>query len=425
MKVLFVTLVEAGSGETITALHMAEKITERGGKVFFLASAFARRFIKEKFPNDILEFTNDGDWNRAAWDASLRDFRPDGIVFADYPLLFLASGTCPLSDKDEWVRSLAEVDACLITLDHTGFAQQGKGMFFGPPHLSFHYEKWPAIPEQMHVLLPCPMNEPSPLAWRKGRPFRYWDLPLTMQEEQRQKIRQRYLEHEEDYLIFHSIPNWAWQIAQGYGLPYHLFLPEILEYYFADLPKPVTVISVNKGDILKQPAASKIRIINLSSLSKTEYEALLFSSDLMITENKVSISMGKAMCGLLPCVVLNNSYRYRDLLRRLKGKLRQIVTAMEKRRPGAVYPYEIFPQGTEELEQLGLYHDNSITRGFRELEIYGEEETRHELHRLLTDKATLDAFRAEQYAYVDKVQRLDDADDVLRRLIEGRENEHE
>lgn len=419
MRVLFVTPVEVGSGETITALHMAEQIVESGASVLFLSSAFARHFVEERFPKQIREFRSDGDCNRTLWASSLREFRPDAIVFADYPLLFFSGGVSPLSDKEEWVRSLEEVGACLITLDHTGYAQRAMGLFFGPPHLSFHYENLPAIPERMHILLPCPMHEASHVAGRKGQPFRYWNVPLTLPDDQRREMRRRYLDREDDYLIFHAVARWAWQTAEVHGIPYYQFLPEIFEYYFANLPKPVTVISVNNGTLLRQSSSSKIKIINLPSLPKSEYEALLFGSDLMITENKMSISLGKAICGLLPCATLRNSYRYRDLLRRVKGKLREVVTKMETMRPGAVYRYDVFPNGMrEELEQLGLFRGNSITGGFKELEIYREEETRRELRFLLTDEATRNAIRAQQRAYVNKVQGLDDAAQVLRRLVE-------
>ncbi|MCZ7571762.1 MAG: DUF6365 family protein [Ardenticatenaceae bacterium] len=417
MRVLFVTPVEAGAGETVTALHMAENIVERGGNVLFLASAFARRLIGQQFPEAIRGLTDDGEQNRALWKAALFEFRPDVVVFADYPLLFFSGGVVPLVDK-EWVRSLDDVEACLVTLDHTGFAQREIGLFFGPPHLSFHYQTFPAIPARMHLLLPCPMNEPAPVAGRRGEPFRYWDVPLRAPDEQRRAVRRRYLDHEDDVLVFHATARWAWQTAQANNIPYYQFLPEILVCYLADLPKPVTLVSVNNGQLLQPPAGSPLRIVNLASLPTAEYEALLFASDLMITENRISITLGKAICGGLPCAVLRNSFRYRALLHRLEEPLREMVITMESLRPGAIYPYDIFPSGMrDELEQLGLYRDNSLTQGFQDLEVYGGEATRQILRDLLIDEAARAALRAKQQRYVDRLRRLDDAELVLRRLI--------
>jgi hypothetical protein len=105
---------------------------------------------------------------------------------------------------------------------------------------------------------------------------------------------------------------WARQLAAALELPYYQFLPEILAYYFADLPKPVMVVGVNDGKLLPAVSDASIRIRNLSKLPKSEYEALIFSADLMLTENKMSISMGKAICSYIPCAVLHNNYRYRE-----------------------------------------------------------------------------------------------------------------
>ncbi|HBY99603.1 MAG TPA: hypothetical protein DEP84_37645 [Chloroflexi bacterium] len=418
MRVLFVTPMEVGSGETITALHVAERVAKCGGDVLFLASALATRFLEPRFPDAIRVLTGDGERNRETWEATVRAFRPDAIVFADYPLLFFSSGVAPLADA-EWVRRLEDVEACLVTLDHLGFAQRAIGLFFGPPHLSFHYETLPAIPARMQILLPCPLHEPAPVAGRRGEPFRYWDVPLHVPDEQRRAVRRRYLEREDDILLFHAAAGWAWQIAQANDLPYYQFLPEILAYYLADLPKPVTLVSVNNGQLLQPPAGSPLRIVNLASLPTAEYEALLFASDLMITENRISVTLGKAVCGLLPCAVLRNSFRYRALLRRLEGPLREVLTGMEWLRPGAIYPYDVFPNGMrDELEQLGLYRDNSLTQGFQDLEVYGGEATRQALRRLLTGETTRATLRGYQQHYVAGLQALPDAEAVLRRLIQ-------
>ena len=157
MKVLFVTPVEQGSGETITSLHVAQRLAARDDEVRFLAAPFAEKFLAPHFSNRIQLLGGDQTKNRVLWDREIREFRPDAVIFADYPLLFFAGGVAPLADSS-WIASLDSLDACLITLDHFGFAQEEMGMFFGPPHLSFHYQVFPAIPSRMRRLLPCPMQ---------------------------------------------------------------------------------------------------------------------------------------------------------------------------------------------------------------------------------------------------------------------------
>ena len=90
MRVLFVTPSEVSSGEAITALHIAENVIAKGGSVRFLASAFTGGFLRKPFSEHVTGFTQDAEQNRQIWDNSLLSFRPEVVVFADYPLLFFS-----------------------------------------------------------------------------------------------------------------------------------------------------------------------------------------------------------------------------------------------------------------------------------------------------------------------------------------------
>jgi Family of unknown function (DUF6365) len=416
VRVLFVTPVDVGSGETITSLHLAEMIVNRGGEVLFLASAFASRFIGAEFTNSIRVLGRDGDDNRRLWSDALDEFRPDVVVFADYPLLFFTSGVAPLADA-AWVRSLDDVDAQLVTLDHTGFAQKPIGLFFGPPHLSFHYESLPALPDRMEVLLPCPMHEPGPVAGRRGTPFRYWDLPLGIPPEVREATRARYLEGEDDYLVFHVSARWAWETAAALQLAYYHYLPTLLEIHLERAPKPVRLVSVNNGHLLSSAPHGRLHVSNLEHMDKSSFETLLFSSDLLLTENRISVTLGKAICGLIPSAALVNSRRYRELLTTTAPAVQALLFEVETERPGSVYPYQIFPSGMgKELEELGLYRDNSITLGFRTLELYADGDTSGELVGLLADDDARVALQTLQRRYVERLARLEDGEHRLRML---------
>ena len=418
MNVLFVTPIEQGSGETITALHMAEVLAAKGHGVRFLASPFGSGFIQRRFPEQVQSFGEDASLNHQTWERALQEFKPDAIVFADFPMMSLSTGVSPLWTEPGWLDSLEETDSCLVTLDHFGFAQHEMGLYFGPAHLSFQYHTFPAIPERMRILLPCPMHEPGPVEGRRGEPFRYWDVPLGVPAAVRQETRQRYLENDDDFLVFHSIPNWAWQAADTFCLPFYDFLPQILDEYFGSTIKPVTIVSVNNGSHLSTPPGAKVRIINLGPIPSVEFEALLFSSDLVITENKVSISMGKAICGLQPCAALINTYGILELADSLEGRLRDVVFGMERVKLGSVYKYQVFPSGmVDMLEEIILYKGNSLTQAFCEAEVYGGETTSRQLRRLLEDPQTRDSLRERQQAYVNKVQMLPDAEQVLRTVV--------
>ena len=322
----------------------------------------------------------------------------------------------PLAEDSGWREELDSLDSTLVTLDHFGFAQEEMELYFGPPHLSFHPQRFPAIPERMHILLPCPMHEPGPVAGRRGHPFRYWEVPLALPDETRRHVRARYLHSEDELLVFHSVPNWAWRQAEMLGLVLYRYLPTILDYYLRDLP--VTVVSLNNGSLLQPPPDAKVRFVNLAPVPEPDFEALLLGCDLVLTENGVSISMGKAICGLQPCAALKNSFRLLELVTRIGPPLKGLILAMERERLGTVYPFNAYPAGmAEALDRLVLYRDNCLTRAFRTVEIFGNGDTRRSLHRLLTDESEREALRAAQREYVGRLQKLGDSADVLEGIV--------
>jgi len=423
VRVLFVTPIEHGSGEIITSRHMAEGVERAGGAVHFLASPFAHKLVAGRFPDAAQELPSDAAGSRRVWRSTLNSFRPDAVVFADYPLLFFQTGVSPLVREPGWADELEQADACLITLDHTGFAQAPIEMFFGPPHLSLHYETLPAIPERMRILLPCPMNDPRPNPSRNGLPFRYWDVPLNIPGDLKARIRRRFLSDGRDLLIFHSVPGWAWRAAHIYGLPYFSFLPQILEYHLGALASRTVVVSVNNGSLLPERTDAKLRIVNLPILPVPEYESLMFASDLMITDNKISISLGKAVCGLQPCAAFKNRYTLRELLTRLGDPLREAILSMESLKLGSIFPYEVFPSGmTEELQELGLYRGNSLTNAFVELEIFDDEETGEKLRALLTQHESRMALREEQRRYLSELGLLPETAHALQQVLSDAPN---
>lgn len=417
MRVLFVTPSEVSSGEAVTALHMARDLTAAGSQVGFLASAFTAAFLRHACSGRITLLTPDLAQNRASWKRLLREFRPDVIVFADYPLLFFPGGTCPLADES-WALALDQVDAMLVSLDHLGYAQRPQTIYFGPPHLSFYSVATPALPSRMAVLLPCPVQAPGPLDGRRGVPFRYWGEQLSLREAQLQQVRRAYLRDARDLLIFHSTPTWAWRMAERWGLPYYGFLSRILQHYLTDLPRPTTVISINNGRLLAASENPRVRIVNLAPLPSAEYERLLLACDLMVTENGVSVTLGKAVCGLRPCAVLRNSFPLVDLLGRLEGPLRRMILEMERLRLGSVFPYAVFPiWRADELEQLDLFRHNSLAEGFARVEVFGGEATRQQLHGLLLDRDAREALAARQEVYVRQLASVCSPAEALRGVL--------
>jgi hypothetical protein len=157
----------------VSARYLASRLAGRGHEVHFLASEFAARFLHDEFAGNITALGKDGPANVAAWNRTLAAFAPDVIVFADYPLMFWRQGLAPLAREPGWEEGVRKLDLPLVTLDHFGFAQGEMGIFLGPPHLTHAYHRFEAIPDQMQIMLPCPMHGPGEVAGPR-RAVRCW-----------------------------------------------------------------------------------------------------------------------------------------------------------------------------------------------------------------------------------------------------------
>jgi hypothetical protein len=417
VKILFVTPNSSGSGEAVTALHMGRELVRAGHEVRYLASAFTAGFLRASFPTAVEELCGQAREDRRRWQSLIRGFKPRLVVFADYPLLFLSTTDRALLEGEDRL-DLDDLDAQLVTLDHLGMAQGPLTLSFGPPHLELYLMHLPAVPERMKVLLPCPVQSPMPPAELRGTPFRYWQLPLAgLSAARRREIRERFLEREDGLLVFHSVPTWAQELSRRHRLPNYWYLTRLFEAYLGGLRRPVTVLSVHRDRLLAPSSAPGLRVVGLSQLAPQEYQELLFASDLMVTDNGISVSLGQAVCGLIPCAVLRNSYRLLELLERTAGALREMLLEMERDRPGAVFPFEVFPiWSREDLAALRLFVGNPLTRCVARLEIYGGEETRRALEALLTDPAHRQEVQSRQSEYVSSLCRLPDPEEALLSL---------
>jgi hypothetical protein len=389
-----------------------------GGRVRVLGTAYTNRFARGRLPaGAVAELGRDRAGNRALWDTVVDELQPDVVVFADYPLLFFRSGSAPLADR-AWCERVTHGEAVLVTLDCLGYAQRAQTIFFGPPHLSAQVEHVPALPSGMHVLLPCPLHDPAPRAGRRGVPFRSGS---TASVDAGPGATRGTYARDGELLIVHISSSWAWDWAKTLGLPHYEVLARILEHYLADLPRPVAVVSVNDGHLLRPMTRPGFRVQNLASLSPDAFERLILASDLVLAENRVSVSLGQAACAARPCAVLRNGDTILDVLARLHGPLRDIALEMEHARLGAVFPYDVFPiWGPRELAQLGIMDDNELGAGIAVLELFGGATTRQRLRALLLDPGTRAGLATAQTSYAERVRRLPLAHEVLRDLVDRR-----
>jgi hypothetical protein len=414
MNVLFVTPSETGTGEAMTASAMACDLRRHGHTVHFAASPTTARFLRQIRPDNITVFGRSDVVNHALWRETVRSSHPDVIVFADYPLLFMTSGTIPLASA-RWINDLRQMRVRLATLDHLGFAQGPGIVYFGPPHLTCHAQSFAPVTDDMQILLPCPLFSGAVPGWR-GMPFRYWDVPLTITEEVREATRREHLREHECFLLVHSTPGWAIRMAAQMRLPHYECLPRLLAHYLDGLPAPAALVSVNDGALLPE-GTPQLRVVNLPPMSPGAFERLLLSADLVFSDNKVSASVAKAVCAATASVALTNSFR----LPRAAGAddpfVAALVNEMERLRPGSIFPFDVFPiWSRNDLDHLGVFQDGLYESAVVTAELFGGSATARRLVDLLVDPTSRARLRRLQDAYVETIAGLASATAVLSRL---------
>jgi hypothetical protein len=412
VRILFVTPNASGSGEAITAARMAQPLARRGHDVRFFAHPFVLPFLAALPANLIAPFAEDAVETAARWQRLLQEFRPHAAVFADYPLLLLSPNGRAILEPRNW-DLLDDLDATLVTLDHLGLSQGPFTLPFGPPHLELVPQEFPAPPARMKILLPCPIQSPAPNARMRGDRFRYWQVPLAIGAEARQAVRNRFLRSRDEAIVFHSIPSWALEFCRRHSLPNHAYWTRIFASLFRDPPRPVTIVSVNNGSLLGASPVPGVRAINVGSLTPEEYDQLLLSSDLMLSDNGISVSLGKAVCGLVPCVALRNSDRLLRIVER-GGDAAAIALDMEHERAGSVFPFEVFPIWSRaDVETLGVFAGNSLVDCVVTCELFGGDASRQTIRELLEDDDRRRQLQSRQASYIDAVGRLPTAHEAL------------
>jgi hypothetical protein len=278
---------------------------------------------------------------------------------------------------------------------------------FGPPHLEALPAFLPALPDGMATLLPCPLRSPRPATpAAAGIRFRSFDVPPRATAAARRAIRARFDLDDRDRLVFHSAPGWAVEFCRRHSLPYYNYFTRLLERLFAAVRAPVTLVSVNGGGLLQPSSSSALRVLNLGPLAPDEYDALLFASDLFLTDNRISVSLARAACALVPAVALRNSLRLPDLIA-AGGDVRDIALAMEGERMGSIFPFEVFPiWSAADVAALGVFSDNPLTDAIVTLEVFGTGDEPRQLARLLEDDAERSALQSRQRAYVSTLTAL-------------------
>jgi hypothetical protein len=227
-------------------------------------------------------------------------------------------------------------------------------------------------------------------------------------------VRARYLDDDRDLLVLHTAPGWAVHLARDLGLPHYRFLSELLAEMLAGSKLRVVVASVNADRLLKPIELRGFRAINVPPMPPNEFERLIAACDLMLTDNAISVSLGKAVSLGVPCALLANGSDITELQERRSEPGARWAYAIEQERPGAIFPWEVFPiWNRDDLDQLGFGEDHAFRRCTMRVETFGGDATRATLAELIGDGSLRKELGDAQREYMRRVAELPTASQVL------------
>ncbi len=161
----------------------------------------------------------------------------------------------------------------------------------------------PVAPDGMLVVKPCPINDPAPAA---GGVFR-WSPFRGLARGDGEALRRALAILPRSRIAFLAIAPWAVRAATERGLlgHYETLIGRLIAG-FAAAGEETTLVVVSP--IARPETVHRgVRLRSMSYLPRAEYEALLLGADLVISDNAIQTSIGKALVAGIPTLVLVNS----------------------------------------------------------------------------------------------------------------------
>lgn len=430
MSVLFIAPSQFSIGELHNAVTLAKQLEEGGIKTFFLTSQNhidyvinakmkAKALPRKTLQSHIVQETAE-------------TIKAKAIIIADYHNLDIES---PLIDLDK----ILELNIPVATIDSLSFGPNEKIL---KNQLFAHSSKKKAaqkqqnivrsVPNQMKIIRTCPVNNPN-LRDERIFPVSLYPQDLKINKQVREKTRRKYqCLYNEDKLIMLSKSAWANLLVKmklmetGSHMKstynYEFFIQELLTEYLSvkAIKSKIVIVGVSPdNNFIPINLNEKVTFIPLPFLDLEDYDDLLLSCDLFVTDNITSATMAKSLVGSVPVLSLINTKVFLDEQKRpvlpsswKQPNLLKIMDKWLKVLPDGIYPFITFPNGwINELKDL--FDKNPILEVLETVEIFDIKESGLKIHNLLYCEKTKHEFIEKKEIYVNLIKNTPNAKDML------------
>lgn len=441
MKVLFIAPSQYSIGELHNAIYLARQLLQHGVSCHFLTSTKFSDYARQA-GMVVTPLTRQVKQTMVV-DACIRSFQPNIVILADYHILEIESQLVDLNH-------IVSLDIPVATIDSLSFATQSMTLYNelfrhgsnGKGKSRMEYEtKLRKAPESMRIIRTCPINHPRQED-ENIVPVTLYTEAFSIDSEVRRKVRADLGCSDEDKLIMLSKAAWAnffvkmRRIESGIHMnkkySYEHMIQQLMLSYLGEkeLPSKVIIVGIGPEDnYMAIQHQKQIQFKAMPFLNLDEYEQLLFSCDLFITDNITSCSMAKAVFGYVPVLSLMNSQlqsneqgdvHIPDSWEKYRNQLEPIIEQWQSVLATGIYPFITFPNGwVDELSPL--LTDNPWLEAIQTAEIFDIQGTGTLMYDLLYCKETKQAVYERQESYIQQIIQAPNAMDMYNQLVGNKE----
>ena len=401
---LFTIPGQLGSGEIVNAVIVAEQLEKKGVECTFVASPYAEHFLKGK-NFDYFIFGNDKRKNMHHIKKMI-ETGFDVTVIADYYLFFVDKQL----PKFLWIGFLEDMDVTTITFDSLGLGREFPANsyvispeLFPPRKYNILYR----IPPFVEALIyPCP-----PFSESGGSSDihcgRLYEEDFTGVTHDKSRIRQELGIPEEVKVLFHPIPKWSLATQETRSMKYYPLLGDIITLQLSKLDIQAQIVCINPSDIPVYHSTHNVSVQELEFIPYDLFMKYLLCADLLITDNILSATLGKAVLNRVPALLLGNLHSY-GTASTLDAVDADVSSFIQNRMGNAVLP---------SLPFWSAFKDSYAARDIQETFLQEELLNTHgiftALKTILTDPHTRSTLRENQDEYIRKIQSLPTMADIV------------
>jgi hypothetical protein len=449
-QAVFVTARHSSSGETFTASRFAADLAADGWAIDFLAFPYAARYLQQQGWSLTL-LGESREENHRTLQHLMAERSPQLIITSD--LYLLESADVARLWSNRWLFTFG---CPVVTFDHLAFHPQswsfkllflrrfklrttagdqfGEGEPFDP-HGRFPKGEAPVsdicevdeLPiEVAGVVRPCPIHDPGPDSDLRIK--KYCAIKANGGNSPGQ-ARDRLGLDPDERLILVPVGSWALQLAIDLSIPYYDYYPRLLARYLRRCPVKVRIVMLCSELKPSRESHGRVTIQSVPGLPFDQTTSLIAASDLLLCDNITSATIGRAVMIGGPAAVATSkveahheagSIRFTAPFS-LSNHVAHILDEMERRAPGSVFPFSVYPLGWTDATRR-LLAGNPYTTTFTQLELFDEKQMMTGLEQLLLDQEVRQQLMQRQTEYREAALGLPVAAEIASQILAAKQS---